>query len=126
MVGNRLRCDLGSRSKECTQNRSVTAPLGASIPSKTSTTGTVMPKSMSGGASLKLDHTKLPKEADQEFIKEIQSRLKVLGLYEGIPDGKFGPETALALEVLKISKGLSRNGQYLDKKTLIELGINSE
>jgi peptidoglycan hydrolase-like protein with peptidoglycan-binding domain len=52
-----------------------------------------------------------------QAIKEIQQRLRQLGLYSGAPDGVWGPDSQAALERFQQSRGLQgtcTDGGYVD------------
>ena len=55
-------------------------------------------------------------------VKEIQTRLKSWGYYDGVVDGIFGSRTETAVKYFQRKNGLSVDGQVGDK-TLAALGI---
>jgi peptidoglycan hydrolase-like protein with peptidoglycan-binding domain len=123
MVGNRLRCDLGSKSAEC---------VGSSTARSTSTTRntsvntpTVKSNAYKIPTKYKPTITSLPDDIDSKIVIRIQKRLKLIGLYEGSVDGVFGPSTALAIDMHKVKNGIPI-GQYFDENTLLSLGIIKE
>ena len=116
MVGNRLRCDLGSRSKEC---------VGSS-PYATSSS-VREPSSNKGAASTARSNPYSEKAiaystVSTEVVLNIQRRLETLGVYGGPIDGIMGPQTALAIDVFKIKTGLPLESQ-LDDETLQAMGL---
>ena len=120
MVGNRLRCDLGSRSKDCVGGRSIyLPPANGAAPTRS----IVAPseRTASPYAKKAASYSKLPIAT----IISIQTRLKTLGIYDGKLDGMMGPQTALAIDVFKIKKGLPLDRE-LNDATLDALGLLQE
>lgn len=117
MVGNRLRCDLGSRSKDCVGVRSNNSPPAVEA---LSTQGFVAPskRTASPYAKKAASYSKLP----MATVIDIQTRLKSLGIYGGKLDGIMGPQTALAIDVFKIKKGLPLD-EELNNETLDAFGL---
>ena len=62
------------------------------------------------------------RELRATVIRQVQSKLKILGYYSGSVDGVMGPMTRDAIDVYKIAKGIPRGG-YLDIGTLNALGV---
>ena len=123
MVGNRLRCDLGSRSKEC---------IGRSSSANTSRDGSrSQTPALGGKAAVRpegryiRDLSALPRHIDESRVSAIQTTLKVLGHYRGRVDGIFGAETALAMDVFCVGRGLPV-GRYFDTQTLQALGLDDD
>ena len=126
MVGNRLRCDLGSRSAECKAKSTTTpstrrstaspSPLKKQEQSKVRFVDPI--KAVPEMSLLQSD-----KDLRARVVMQVQERLKLQGFYDGVVDGLLGPKTKLAIDVFKLSKGLSLGG-YLDEQTLIGLGID--
>ena len=111
MVGNRLRCDLGSRSKDCVGSTTRSSGHGSSPSAK--------PENISKyEAKISLSDKRL----DSQVVRRVQARLRLMGLYNGSVDGIFGSQTAMAIDVFKIKKGLEL-GTYLDPATLSHLGV---
>jgi peptidoglycan hydrolase-like protein with peptidoglycan-binding domain len=117
MVGNRLRCDLGSRSKECIGDRSINLPPANGTPSSRGVFG-----SSERAASAYVTKAKSYSTLSMEKVINIQKRLRNLGIYDGKLDGIMGPQTALAIDVFKIKKGLPLD-EELNDKTLDVLGL---
>lgn len=46
----------------------------------------------------------------EEVLRRVQIRLTALGLYDDLPDGKFGPKTMEAIATFQISEGLGGTG----------------
>ena len=122
MVGNRLRCDLGSKSKECNgtgvasstySNTQVATKLEASPPVPDFKYQPSIPDMpiLIKNQSLRL-----------RTIKLIQKRLSIYGLYGGKMDGIVGAKTAGAIELFKVKKGYMLGG-YLDMLSLKQLGV---
>ena len=120
MVGNRLRCDLGSRSKECIGDRSINLPPANSTPSSRGIAGS-SERAASAYVTKAESYSKLP----MEKVINIQRRLRTLGIYDGKLDGIMGPQTALAIDVFKIKKGLPLD-EELNNETLDVLGLEQE
>ncbi len=116
MVGNRLRCDLGSRSKDCVGIGSSSAANKSTVPKNPSI------KETETNTQYAPDFSSLPDDIDPTIVRGIQTRLKLIGLYEGSVDGVFGPKTALAIDLFKIKNGIPI-GEYFDAGTLQALGI---
>ena len=126
MVGNRLRCDLGSRSTECRSTSTTTpstlrskvlpAPVKKQEQSKVRFVDPIKP--LPEMSLLQSD-----KNLRARVVMQVQERLKLQGFYDGVVDGLLGPKTKLAIDVFKLSKGLSLGG-YLDEQTLIGLGVD--
>ena len=55
-------------------------------------------------------------------MKDVQTKLKVLGLYSGAIDGDFGPNTENAVKSFQTSKGLTADG-VVGPKTKSALGL---
>ena len=125
MRGNRLRCDLGSRSKECAspRNASPSAPVMPSAPTlepkPVPKTPFVYNPSIPDMAEL-IENKVLRKQV----ILKIQERLKIQQYYFGATDGIMGPATMTAIDVFKISKGYPLGG-YLDQESLDALGVET-
>lgn len=117
MVGNRLRCDLGSRSKECIGDRSINLPPANSTPSSRGIVDS-SERAASAYVTKAESYSKLP----MEKVINIQRRLRTLGIYDGKLDGIMGPQTALAIDVFKIKKGLPLTKE-LNDATLDALGL---
>ena len=111
MVGNRLRCDLGSRSKDCVGSTTRSSGYGSSPPTK--------PENIS---KYEAKISPSDKSVDPQVVSRVQARLSLMGLYDGSVDGIFGSQTAMAIDVFKIKKGLEL-GTYLDPATLSHLGV---
>ena len=120
MVGNRLRCDLGSKSAECNGS-------GSTIPSqsqdimkaqKTVATPTFQYKPAVPDLYRIVNNSVLRSRA----VKLIQKRLVLYSLYKGKVDGVIGMKTANAIDLFKIKNGYKVGG-YLDKLTLQQLGV---
>jgi len=119
MVGNRLRCDLGSRSSECDQRGS--SPTGrASKPASPANSKSPFVTESPTRSTYKFSVSEMP---SPDTVKRIQKRLKILRLYTGAVDGVFGPDTALAIDLYKIKNNLEANG-YFDRETLHYLGVD--
>ena len=56
----------------------------------------------------------------KESLRRAQAKLAALGLYKGLPDGRFGPGTQEALKAFQKQKGLSQTG-LPDQITLFHL-----
>ena len=110
MVGNRLRCDLGSRSKDCVGSATRSSGYGSSPLTRPENTSTYKAKI-----------SPRDKSVDALVVRRVQSRLRLMGLYEGSVDGILGSQTAMAIDLFKIKKGLEL-GTYLDPATLSHLG----
>ena len=117
MVGNRLRCDLGSRSKECVGDRSINLPAHNGATSSRSIVSS-SERAASPYAKKAASYSKLP----MATVIDIQTRLKSLGIYGGKLDGIMGPQTALAIDVFKIKKGLPLD-EELNNETLDAFGL---
>lgn len=123
MVGNRLRCDLGSRSQDC--NGGIRSNDNRpSVTSNSQRHGAIAsvkdrPESLHK-YQVDLTQSTVPLTAPQ--IKKIQHQLKLLGLYDGAIDGVFGPATALAMDIYSISKGFEI-GNYHSPAVLNSLDI---
>ncbi len=111
MVGNRLRCDLGSRSKDCVGSATRSSGYGSSPLTRPENTSTYKAKI-----------SPRDKSVDALVVRRVQSRLRLMGLYEGSVDGILGSQTAMAIDLFKIKKGLEL-GTYLDPATLSHLGV---
>lgn len=116
MVGNRLRCDLGSRSKECTSSPSYSAR--SSAPVSAGNTRAASPVRSKTYAAKTTAYSSVSKEV----VLDIQRRLETLGVYVGPVDGIMGPQTALAIDVFKIKSGLELDSQ-LDGEVLQAMGL---
>ena len=123
MRGNRLRCDLGSRSKECINQRN-TLPNLPTIPKPPIIKPVPEPKAPFVYSPTVPDMAELieNKALRTQVIVKIQERLKIQGYYTGSNDGVMGPVTMTAIDVFKIAKGLPLGG-YLDRQTLDALGV---
>lgn len=120
MVGNRLRCDLGSRSKDCIGGQ---ASLSSSTKQPSTTTQSKpLPTPES---SYNLDTNVSSVSISSDNIIKIQQRLQTDGLYDGAVDGVFGPATALALDVYKI-KHDQPLGDPFNEGTLNLFGLTRE
>ena len=121
MVGNRLRCDLGSRSSECDRGGGSQAiqPEPKVPPTHNRT------PSGSGNGSEFMYTYGAPEIPSSFIVKKIQERLKIEGLFKGEVDGKFGARTALAIDIFKIKNNLQSSG-YFDEDTLHHLGVTDE
>lgn len=117
MIGNRLRCDLGSRSKECIGDRSISPPAYNGTTSSRSIVSSSEP-----AASAYETKAESYSKLSMENVINIQKRLRTLGLYDGNIDGVMGSETALAIDVFKIKKGLPLD-EELNDDTLDVLGL---
>ncbi len=117
MVGNRLRCELGSSSKECVgvNPRSNTTVIVGNSSNRINSSSQVPNLSYSSKAAVY-------SQAPNSVIKRIQGRLRNLGIYNGQVDGAMGPQTALAIDVFKIKSGLPLE-DHLDDKTLQAMGL---
>jgi len=120
MVGNRLRCDLGSKSAECNGS-------GATIPSqsqdfiktkKAVATPTFQYKPAVPDLYRIVNNSALRSRA----VKLIQKRLVLYSLYKGKVDGVIGMKTANAIDLFKIKNGYKVGG-YLDELTLQQFGV---
>lgn len=122
MRGNRLRCDLGSRSKECINQRS-TLPTIPTVQKPPTIKPEPEPKALFVYSPAVPDMAELieNKVLRKQVIVKIQERLKIQGYYNGSLDGIMGPKTMTAIDVFKIAKGLPLGG-YLDRQTLDALG----
>ena len=121
MVGNRLRCDLGSRSSECDRGGGSQA---IQPEPKVPPTHNRTPSGSGNGSEFM--YTYVAHEIPSSFIvKKIQERLKIEGLFKGEVDGKFGARTALAIDIFKIKNNLQSSG-YFDVDTLHHLGVTDE
>jgi peptidoglycan hydrolase-like protein with peptidoglycan-binding domain len=58
-----------------------------------------------------------------QAIREVQQRLRQIGLYSGTPDGIWGPDSQAALERFQQSRGLQVTGQ-MNQATAATLGLN--
>ncbi|MCB1869197.1 MAG: peptidoglycan-binding protein [Gammaproteobacteria bacterium] len=56
----------------------------------------------------------------EESLRRAQTKLAELGIYKGLPDGRFGPETETALKAFQEQKGLQQSG-LPDQITLFHL-----
>jgi hypothetical protein len=121
MVGNRLRCDLGSRSSECNQ-RGGSQNGRSSKPASPANSQPPFATDRPARSTYKFSVSETP---PPDTVKRIQKRLKIVGLYTGPVDGFFSPETALALDLYKIKNNLEGNG-YFDEETLHYLGVGNE
>jgi hypothetical protein len=116
MVGNRLRCDLGSRSKECIGSSSYST-------SSSTRTSTYNPKTASPTRSNPYAQKAIAySSVSTDLVLNIQRRLETLGVYGGPIDGIMGPRTALAIDVFKIKSGLPLDSQ-LDGETMQAMGL---
>ena len=125
MRGNRLRCDLGSRSKECINQRN-TLPNVPAIPKPPIIKPLPEPKAPFVYSPTVPDMAELieNKALRIQIIVKIQERLKIQGYYSGSLDGIMGPKTMTAIDVFKIAKGLPLGG-YLDQESLDALGVET-
>ena len=116
MVGNRLRCDLGSRSKECIGSSSYsTSP---SVQTSPGNARDVSPTRSNSYSAKAMTYSSV----SSEVVLSIQRRLGTLGVYGGPIDGIMGPQTALAIDVFKIKSGLPLDSQ-LNGETLQTMGL---
>lgn len=117
MVGNRLRCELGSRSKECVgvNPRSNTPMVVDNSSNRINRSPQVSNPSYSSKAAVY-------SQAPNSVVKSIQGRLKNLGIYKGQVDGLMGAQTALAIDVFKIRSGLPLDDRLGDE-TLHAMGL---
>jgi hypothetical protein len=125
MVGNRLRCDLGSRSKECVTKSSTNSSISSPKQQSKQKSFVITNDSTQNYAqeqSYKLDKSKLTTKLSNLQIKQIQNKLTLLGIYDGNIDGYFNSDTALALDVYNISKG-RQVGDYTLNSVLNLLNI---
>jgi hypothetical protein len=116
MVGNRLRCDLGSRSKECTGSASYST--SSSSQASSGNAGAASP----AGSNPYSEKTMAYSSLSREVVLVIQRRLETLGVYGGPIDGIMGPQTALAIDVFKIKSGLPLDSQ-MNGETLQAMGV---
>jgi hypothetical protein len=107
MVGNRLHCDLGSKSEDCNNT-----PSGTLIINPSQESDTAIEKSTIDQYRAKIDLPQL--KSNRLLVKRIQLRLQFMRLYEGPIDGYFGNQTALAFDTFATFNGLP-TGQYTDK-----------
>ena len=123
MRGNRLRCDLGSRSKECI-NQQRTLPTVPTVPKPPIIKPEPQPKTPFVYSPAVPDMAGLieNKVLRKQVIVKIQERLKIQGYYSGSLDGVMGPKTMTAIDVFKIAKGYPLGG-YLDSKSIDAIGI---
>ena len=122
MVGNRLRCDLGSRSEDCQKS----PPIAPKTNSQSETEIKRIKLLQIDQKKLEISQYKMSSAAKQtklpiEVIRNIQLRLKLMGLYGGLIDGVLGPETALAIETFLIMNSLPTN-DYSSTKFLTAIG----
>jgi len=120
MVGNRLRCDLGSKSTECNGSGVATPSQSqAVIKSKKTVTAPIFQyKPAVPDLYLIVNDAVLRSRT----VKLIQKRLVLYRLYEGKIDGVLGMKTVNAIDLFKIKNGYEV-GSYLDKVTLQQLGV---
>ena len=116
MVGNRLRCDLGSRSRECIGNSSYSS--SSSVRTSPGNARATLPKRSNPYSAKAMTYSSV----SSEVVLNIQRRLETLGVYGGPIDGILGPQTALAIDVFKIKSGLPLDSQ-LDGETLQAMGL---
>ena len=120
MVGNRLRCDLGSKSTEC-NGSGLTRPSQSQdlIKAPKALTRPIFEyKPVVPDFYLIVNNGVLRSRT----IKLIQKRLALYRLYEGKVDGVIGMQTVNAIDLFKIKNGHEVGG-YLDKVTLQQLGV---
>lgn len=123
MVGNRLRCDLGSRSEDCQKSPPIVPKTN---PQSETVIKRINPLQVDQ-EKLEISQYKMSSAAKQaklpiEIIRNIQLRLKFMGLYGGLIDGVLGPETALAIETFLIINSLPTN-DYSSTKFLTAIGV---
>ena len=114
MVGNRLRCELGSRSAECiNRDSSQHQPTQPALDGDASSLG-------------RLTYQFIADEAPSSMmVKKVQEKLKLKQLYSGEVNGMFDSKTALAIDIYKIKNNIESDA-YFDKKTLHHLGLINE
>lgn len=116
MVGNRLRCDLGSRSKECIGSSSYST--SSSVRTSPGDARASSPPQSNPYSAKAMSYSSV----SSEVVLNIQRRLETLGVYGGPIDGIMGPQTALAIDVFKIKSGLPLDSQ-LNGETLQAMGL---
>lgn len=116
MVGNRLRCDLGSRSKECIGSSSYST--SSSVRTSSGNTRAASPTRSNPYSAKAMTYSSV----SSEVVLNIQRRLETLGVYDGAIDGIMGPQTALAIDIFKIKSGLPLDSQ-LHGETMQAMGL---
>ena len=116
MVGNRLRCDLGSRSKECIGSSSYST--SSSVRTSPDNARAATPSRSNPYSAKAMTYSSV----SSEVVLNIQRRLETLGVYGGPIDGIMGPQTALAIDVFKIKSGLPLYSR-LNGETLQAMGL---
>lgn len=114
MMGNRLKCELGSRSSEC-------IGLGSSQYQSTPK-ATIQSSIKDSSAIYKYTSNEEPSPL---LVKKVQVRLKVKRLYIGDINGIFDARTALAIDIYKIKNNIESDS-YFGKGILHNLGITNE